>query len=86
MIYTLHVFQGSVTPILTVRLELIENLVAFRPPLDESTSNVSVQETVQKWLNSFLDRGNLVDMLGGKVCEIFSFFSIQWNSGPMVLH
>ncbi len=66
-------------PILTVRLELIENLVAFRPPLDESTSNVSVQETVQKWLNSFLDRGNLVDMLGGKVCERFlSSHPMRW--------
>ena len=56
-------------PILTIRLELIEKTVALRPPLDESSSEESVQETVQHWLNSFLARGVFVDMLGGKVCS-----------------
>ena len=54
-------------PILTIRLELIEKTVALRPPLDESSSEESVQETVQHWLDSFLARGVFVDMLGGKV-------------------
>ena len=58
--------DGSI-PILTIRLELIEKLVAFRPPLDQNTSDVSVQETVDKWLAMFLSRGRLVQMLGGKV-------------------
>ena len=61
------VFQGDSPPILKIRLELIENQVAFQPPLDESTSNTSVQETVQDWLDGFLARGRLVEMLGGKV-------------------
>ena len=54
-------------PILTIRLELIENEVAFRPPLDQSTSYASVQETIRQWLDGFLARGRLVDMLSGKV-------------------
>lgn len=54
-------------PILTIRLELIEQEVAFRPPLDQEMSDPSIQETVQTWLESFLDRGNLVQMLSGKV-------------------
>ncbi|XP_055866060.1 uncharacterized protein LOC106055129 isoform X2 [Biomphalaria glabrata] len=53
-------------PILTIRLELIENNVDFRPPLDQSTSVVSVQELVQTWLQSYLARGKLVKMLGPK--------------------
>ncbi|KAK6172547.1 hypothetical protein SNE40_016179 [Patella caerulea] len=57
---------GSVIPILTIRLELIDNNVSFCPPLDQNTSVVSVQELVQKWLDSYLARGVLVKMLGNK--------------------
>lgn len=63
-------YQDMSIPILTIRLELIEKKVALRPPLDENSSQESVQETVQHWLNSFLARGFLVDMLGGKVCYL----------------
>ena len=54
---------------MTIRLELIENNVAFRPPLDQSTSVISVQELVQTWLDSYLARGKLVSMLGPKVSQ-----------------
>ncbi|XP_071095883.1 uncharacterized protein [Haliotis cracherodii] len=56
----------SIIPVLTIRLELIENGVAFRPPLDQNTSVISVQELVQRWLEGFLARGKLVSMLGPK--------------------
>ncbi|KAL3885754.1 hypothetical protein ACJMK2_025795 [Sinanodonta woodiana] len=56
----------NVIPILTIRLELIDNRVAFRPPLDQSTSVVSVQELVYQWLEGFLARGKLVKMLAQK--------------------
>ena len=69
-------------PILTIRLELIENNVAFRPPLDQSTSYSSVQETVAKWLQTFLARGKLVNMLGGKV-GVFSF-SILYSAHKII--
>ncbi|GFO25145.1 dynein beta chain, ciliary-like, partial [Plakobranchus ocellatus] len=58
--------ESLVVPILTIRLELIENNVAFRPPLDQSTSVISVQELVHTWLQSYLARGKLVTMLGPK--------------------
>jgi hypothetical protein len=62
------IFQDDlVIPILTIRLELIDNRVAFRPPLDTHTSVISVQELVHQWLDSFLARGKLVKMLGPKV-------------------
>ena len=59
--------QETTVPILTIRLELIENVISFRPPLDESTSDVSVWEAVQMWLQRNLRRGLLVEMVGGKV-------------------
>ncbi|XP_053409232.1 uncharacterized protein LOC123561373 isoform X4 [Mercenaria mercenaria] len=58
--------DDSVIPILTIRLELIDNRVAFRPPLDQTTSVISVQELVHQWLDGFLARGRLVKMLGPK--------------------
>ena len=48
-----------------VRMELMENSIAFRPPLDQTSSSISVQETVDEWLQVFLGRGTLVNMLGG---------------------
>lgn len=63
-------------PILTIRLELIDNRVAFRPPLDTHTSVISVQELVHQWLDSFLARGKLVKMLGPKV-SIFYYVILR---------
>ena len=62
--------DDSIVPILTIRLELIDNKVAFRPPLDQTTSVISVQEVVNQWLDGFLARGRLVKMLGPKVCGV----------------
>ena len=59
--------EDRTLPILTIRLELIENNVAFRPPLDQTSSVVSVQELVSRWLSGFVARGRLVKMLGPKV-------------------
>ena len=72
MVYEVYVFfafeqDDLIMPILTIRLELIDNRVAFRPPLDTHTSVISVQELVHQWLDSFLARGKLVKMLGPKV-------------------
>lgn len=54
-------------PILTIRLELLQSRVTFRPPLEESTSVTSVQEVIRDWVNKFLDRARSVQMLGPKV-------------------
>lgn len=73
LIKFLFLQDNLVMPILTIRLELIDNRVAFRPPLDTHTSVISVQELVHQWLDSFLARGKLVKMLGPKV-SIYIFF------------
>jgi len=41
-------------------------IVLDDPPLDQSSSVVSVQELVATWLTSYLQRGGLVTMLGPK--------------------
>ncbi|XP_076457719.1 uncharacterized protein LOC143291635 isoform X3 [Babylonia areolata] len=58
--------EERMLPVLTIRLELIENSVAFRPPLDQTSSVISVQELVSGWLSAFVARGRLVKMLGPK--------------------
>ncbi|XP_033103095.1 dynein heavy chain 9, axonemal-like [Anneissia japonica] len=50
-------------PILTIRLELIENAVSFTPPLDHNTAVTCVEEEVDQWLNMYRGRGSLVPML-----------------------
>lgn len=54
-------------PILTVRLELIQDEVTFRPPLDGTTSSESVKEVVNRWIHGFLKRAEFVEMFGSKV-------------------
>eukprot|EP00057_Strongylocentrotus_purpuratus_P006394 XP_011660868.1 PREDICTED: dynein beta chain, flagellar outer arm [Strongylocentrotus purpuratus] len=50
-------------PILTIRMELVENTVTYTPPLDQSTAVTSVLENVNRWLEQFRARGALVKML-----------------------
>lgn len=55
-----------------VRLELLGEGMVFRPPLDDSTNDMSVQELVQSWIGSYMNRAKLVEMLGKKV-RCFSY-------------
>lgn len=41
-----------------IRLELTGSEVLFNPSLDENSASSSVQESVEGWLNDFLERGN----------------------------
>ena len=65
--FTSFYLQKETIPILTIRLELIQNQVTFRPPLEESTSVTSVQEVINKWMSAFLARSEHIAMLGPKV-------------------
>ncbi|KAM4795913.1 dynein axonemal heavy chain 9-like [Rhinophrynus dorsalis] len=47
-------------PILSVDVQLINSEAAFNPPLDRSTSDRSVIEIVEEWLEIFLLRGSCV--------------------------
>ena len=53
-------------PILTIRLELIDSHTVFRPPLDETTYDKSVQELVRGWIASYMNRALHVTMLNDK--------------------
>lgn len=76
-------FYQEVVPILIIRLELIQNNITFRPPLDGSTSIDSVNEVANTWINSFLNRAEYVEMLGrAKVCiasELFVWIYVLSN-------
>ena len=54
--YYAHVyFQGySITPLVSVKLELLQHDVAFVPALDSLTSDPSIPETVKTWLTDYL--------------------------------
>ena len=65
--------QKETVPILTIRLELLQSRVTFRPPLEESTSVTSVQEVIKNWVIKFLDRSHSVQMLGPKVNFIVNY-------------
>ncbi|XP_075119220.1 uncharacterized protein LOC142194092 [Leptodactylus fuscus] len=44
-------------PILSIDVELIDGEVAFNPPLDKNSSDMSVMENIEEWLKMFLLRG-----------------------------
>ncbi|XP_056412427.1 uncharacterized protein LOC130355786 isoform X2 [Hyla sarda] len=45
-------------PAFSIDVELINGEVAFNPPLDKSTSDMSVMENIEEWLKIFLLRGS----------------------------
>lgn len=67
-------------------MELIENAVAFTPPLDQSTAITSVLENVNTWLEEFIARGMLVRMLNleVEVC-IWVGGKVTWDTHVMYM-
>ncbi|KAG8587471.1 hypothetical protein GDO81_005673 [Engystomops pustulosus] len=54
-------------PALSIDVELINGKIAFNPPLDKSTSDISVMENIEEWLKMFLLRGSHVKGLSSSV-------------------
>ncbi|XP_075707241.1 uncharacterized protein LOC142741794 [Rhinoderma darwinii] len=54
-------------PALSIDVELINGEVAFNPPLDKSTSDMSVMENIEEWLKMFLFRGSHIKGLSSTV-------------------
>lgn len=50
-------------PILTIRLELVEQTVSFSPPMDRSSSVNNVDDAVESWLSKYVKRADLVRRL-----------------------
>ncbi|XP_077155311.1 uncharacterized protein LOC143817709 [Ranitomeya variabilis] len=55
------------SPALSIEVELINGEVAFNPPLDKSTSDMSVMENIEEWLKMFLLRGSHIKGLSSTV-------------------
>ncbi|KAM9320087.1 uncharacterized protein PAF06_004553 [Gastrophryne carolinensis] len=62
--------------ILTIEVELINGEVAFNPPLDQSTSDTSVMESIEDWLKMFLLRGSHIQGFSSNVkCGYHEYIS-----------
>ncbi|PAA93228.1 hypothetical protein BOX15_Mlig011306g2 [Macrostomum lignano] len=55
--------HNPTAPILTVRLDLVQCRISFRPPLDEFSYESSVTEMAQSWITDFLSRAGLLTNL-----------------------
>lgn len=55
--------DNDYTPILTIRLELVEQTVSFSPPMDRSSSVNNVDDAVESWLSKYVKRADLVRRL-----------------------
>ncbi|XP_075240849.1 dynein beta chain, ciliary-like isoform X3 [Convolutriloba macropyga] len=47
-------------PLLVIKLALVDGRLGFKPPLDESSDERSVQETAEEWMTQFLNRGSYI--------------------------
>ncbi|XP_069829066.1 uncharacterized protein [Dendropsophus ebraccatus] len=54
-------------PALSIDIGLINGEVAFNPPLDKSTSDISIMENIEEWLKLFLLRGSHIKVLSSTV-------------------
>ncbi|XP_075192459.1 uncharacterized protein LOC142291659 [Anomaloglossus baeobatrachus] len=54
-------------PALSIDVELINGEVAFNPPLDKSTSDMSIMENIEEWLKMFLLRASHIKGLSSTV-------------------
>ena len=68
-------------PLLTIRLELVGSQVRFNPTLDESSSSRSVQESVQRWLDDFVNRGELITPVDSET-KVLLWHSITMSTAP----
>ncbi|KAJ1184768.1 hypothetical protein NDU88_001571 [Pleurodeles waltl] len=58
-------------PLLCVQVELIDNEVAFSPPLDQGAAQQSVLEHIEDWLKTFLLRQSLIKGLSSLAKDDF---------------
>jgi hypothetical protein len=65
-VFLISIVQDA-QPLLAVRLELLNNEIVTTPPMDRSTITTSLQETVERWLDSILNRGMHIETLSTKV-------------------
>ena len=53
-------FQPKGEPLLVIKLGLVDGRLGFKPPLDKSSDETSVQEAVEEWVTQFLNRGSYI--------------------------
>ena len=71
LLWTVCEFQPKGEPLLEIKLALVDSGglgLGFVPPLDESSDERSVQETVEFWLSQFLARGSHVTPISCNRC------------------
>ncbi|CAF1537582.1 unnamed protein product, partial [Didymodactylos carnosus] len=63
MLITMTDEQKKIPPI-CILVELIDDQLTYDPPLVEETSQLSLQENLNLWMNDFIQRGLSIEILG----------------------
>jgi hypothetical protein len=67
--------------VISIVVQLNDCELSFEPPLVPITSELSLEEILLKWIESFINRGDLIDILGN---DKTTKFSELINQDPLI--
>ncbi len=68
--------------VISIVVQLNDCELSFEPPLVPLTSELSLEEILLKWIESFINRGDLIDILGN---DKTTRFSEMINQDPLIV-
>ncbi len=68
--------------VISIVVQLNDCELSFEPPLVPLTSESSLEEILLEWINSFINRGDLIDLLGNDKTNKFSQII---NQDPLII-
>lgn len=71
-------------PMLSIMIQLKDKSLSFEPPLKGLTSETSLEETLKSWIDSFIDRGSLVQYLNVERDETMNFRDLIFDDPTVV--
>jgi len=70
------------TEVISIVVQLNDCELSFEPPLVPLTSELSLEEILLNWINSFINRGDLIELLGSDKTTKFSQII---NQDPLII-
>jgi dynein heavy chain len=68
--------------VISIVVQLNDCELSFEPPLIPLTSELSLEEILLNWINSFINRGDLIELLGSDKTTKFSQII---NQDPLII-
>lgn len=68
--------------VMSIVVQLNDCELSFEPPLVPLTSELSLEEILLNWINSFINRGDLIELLGN---DKINKFSQIINQDPLII-